>query len=90
VPSQQGGAAFTRVSGDVLQLAAPHVQPGAPVAIAPAMAITGQLFARHAGAFLAVAAGLVAVVVLGALVARYVGSASAAGSAPATRRNASP
>lgn len=90
VPSQQGGAAFTRVSADVLQLAAPHVRPGEPVAFAPAMAVTGELFARHAGAFLAVAAALVGLAVAGVVLARYTGSASAAGSAPDTRRNASP
>jgi hypothetical protein len=90
VPSQQGGAAFTRITADVLQLAAPHVQPGAPVAFAPAMGITGELLARHAWTCAAAAAALVGAGVLGMLLARYVGSASVGGSAPDTRRNASP
>lgn len=90
VATEQGGAAFTRVSADVLLLAAPHVRPGEPMAFAPAMAVTGELFARHAGAFVAVAAALAGVVALGLLLARYVASASAGGSAPDTRRNASP
>ncbi|MBM3973081.1 MAG: hypothetical protein FJ301_03155 [Planctomycetes bacterium] len=96
VASQQGGATFTRVSGDVLQLAAPHVPPRQegvppqPVPLAPAMAVTGELLARHAGTFVAVAAALVGAGALGLLLARYVASASAAGSAPDTRRNASP
>jgi len=88
--AQQGGAAFTRVTGDVLQLAAPHVRPGEPVAFAPAMAITGELAARHAWTFAAAAVALVGAGGLGLLLARYVGSASAAGSAPDTRRSASP
>lgn len=90
IAAQQGGAAFTRVTGDVLQLAAPHVRPGEAVAFTPAMAITGELAARHAWTFAATAAALVGAGALGLLFARYVGSASAAGSAPDTRRNASP
>lgn len=90
VPSQQGGAAFTRITGDVLQLAAPHVQPGARVAFAPALDITGELFARHAATFAAVVVALAAVAALAVGLLRYVGSASDAGSEPRTRRNASP
>jgi hypothetical protein len=90
IAAQQGGAAFTRITGDVLQLAAPHVRPGEPVAFAPAMAITGELIARHAWTFAGAAAALVGAGVLGLLLARYVGSASVGGSAPDTRRNASP
>jgi hypothetical protein len=90
IAAQQGGAAFARITGDVLQLAAPHVRPGEPVAFAPALAITGELAARHAWTFAAAAAALVGAGALGLLLGRYVGSASAAGSAPDTRRNASP
>jgi hypothetical protein len=86
VAAQQGGAVFTRVSADVLQLAAPHVRPGEPMACEPAMAMSRELLARHAGVAAAVVVACVACVALGALVARYTGSASAAGSDPRTQR----
>jgi uncharacterized protein involved in exopolysaccharide biosynthesis len=60
------------------------------VAFAPAMGNTVELLARHAWTFAAAAAALVGAGVLGMLLARYVGSASVGGSAPDTRRNASP
>lgn len=95
VPSQQGGATFTAVSSDVLRLLPPEVlhriveqkaRLSAAEGAAHFTALLRERPALWAGAF----GVAVAIAALGVWLARYVGTTSAAGSAPRTRANASP
>lgn len=86
VPSQQGGAAFTELTGHVQALL-----PGAlPMHAANGYAVTRELLVRGESIWLGGLAGLVAAAVAAALLARYLGAASTAGKAPRSRQNASP
>lgn len=93
VPSQQGGATFTRVAGEMFGMAAPIVAAKGVMGFADAMRVQGEAFARQAVTWGCVVLGLCAAAALGGWLARrpgYVGSASSAGSEPRTQRNASP
>jgi hypothetical protein len=92
VPGQQGGATFTRVAGDMFArvLQPGRVQDRKSMAFADAVAVSRESWELHWPTALGVAGLFLATAALGWLLARYVGTASAAGSTPRTRQNASP
>ena len=92
VPGQQGGATFTRVAGDMFArvLQPGRVQDGKSMVFADAVAVSRESWELHWPTALGVAGLFVAIAGLGVLLARYIGSASAAGSSPRTNANASP
>jgi hypothetical protein len=69
-PSQQGGALFTRLSGEVLGLLPGRVKPNEPMAFGDAMSLGFELLRRHAGAWLAAAGAAAAIMALGQLLDR--------------------
>ncbi|MCU0864097.1 MAG: hypothetical protein MUC36_09910 [Planctomycetes bacterium] len=80
-PSQQGGAAFTRLSGEILALLPSHY----PLTFDKGVSLSGELLRRGADIWWAALAAVVVIVGLGLALARYTGSASSPGSAPRTR-----
>ena len=92
VPGQQGGATFTRVAGDMFArvLQPGRVQDGKSMAFADAVAVSRESWELHWPTAFGLAGLFVAIAGLGVLLARYIGSASAAGSSPRTNANASP
>ncbi len=90
VPSQQGGAIFTRVGPEMFAWVIPRVKEGQRVTWSDAMDVQLQSLSQHASVWITVVAAAVGIVALGLWLARYVGSASSSGSEPRTQRNASP
>jgi hypothetical protein len=82
VASQQGGAAFTRLSGDILALLPSHY----PMTFDNGVSMSGELLRRGADIWWAALGAAVAVVGLGLVLARYTGSASSVGNTPISRR----
>lgn len=90
-----GGSTFTHVGpsafGRVAQLAGQgKVKEAEPMTLADAWWVTRESCAEHWFVVLVVVLATLATTVLGVLLVRYVGTASAAGSTPRTTPNASP
>lgn len=86
--SEAGGRAYVEVSGHFLALAKQDLANGNVPMATPRAAIrfSGELFARTAPVWIAVAIGLLVVVAAGLWLVRYLG----AGNTPRTTQNASP
>jgi hypothetical protein len=91
VPSQQGGAHFTEITGHLFGMLQGRVTPGQPMAFADAMSLNGELFAT-CWPIAAWASGAVVLLVVSGRVLRRVqsGSANDGGSVPRTSVSASP
>ncbi len=86
-PSQQGGAAFTRISGQILPLLDGRVEKGKAMSFLDAMSFTRELFVRTWPIVVASCVALALLLAAGVWLARVV-QAPAAG-LPRTNRNAS-
>jgi hypothetical protein len=73
-PSQQGGAAFTRLSGDILALLPSHY----PMTFDKGLSMSAELLGRGADIWWAALGAVVAVVGLGLALARWTGAAGSA------------
>jgi len=91
VPSQQGGAEFTRISGEILSLLPGRVEKDQPMSFSNAASFTYELVLRTWPTVLASCVALALVVAAGLWLARSVPSVQVpAGQEPRTSRNASP
>jgi hypothetical protein len=92
VPSQQGGATFTRLQGELMALVGPLVRDN-EIAASSAFAMQRQAFGQQLTTWIWVAAAWVACGIVGVWLGRRAlvqSRANAAGSEPRTQRNASP